>query len=143
MKTQYIILMSVYFFIFVVVSLALIPLAWIIGIVDKARMIGPDLNKVSMVINLGFFIPLGLPILMLDTVADLIYFWRNSFRTDLEKVIIKKEKSTITHRSLRELGLFALKFKEMKIRSVSSSRLIKIFRKRYNVKQNIQYLMFG
>ena len=31
----------------------------------------------------------------------------------------------------------------MKIRSVSSTRLIKIFRKRFNVKQNIQFLIYG
>mmetsp|Transcript_17618 Transcript_17618/g.27250 ORF Transcript_17618/g.27250 Transcript_17618/m.27250 type:complete len:131 (-) Transcript_17618:678-1070(-) len=31
----------------------------------------------------------------------------------------------------------------MKIRSVSSTRLIKIFRKKFNVKNNIQFLIFG
>jgi len=85
----------------------------------------------------------GLPILIIDLFLDMAYFWINNFRRDLNKIIIVQEKSTITNKTLREVCLVCQQFSENKIKSVTSSALIKLFRIKFKVIPNIQFLMFG
>lgn len=49
------------------------------------------------------FLPLGMPILCFDMLADIYFFWMNNFRQyeELKQIIIPKEKSTVSHKSLR------------------------------------------
>ena len=84
-----------------VISILLIPLAWIIGIVDKVKTILPTDTTKDIVMNLGLFILAGPLILLLDTFADVYYFWQVMFKTKMKQIIIEREKSTINHKSLR------------------------------------------
>lgn len=77
--------MLIFFAVFVAVSALLIPLAWIIGIIQKVSNIS-DMNMTfnQKVINVGIFIPFGPIILSLDLLSDMVYFWKNSFRKNLK-----------------------------------------------------------
>ena len=66
------------------------------------------------------FLPFGLPILCLDFLVDLMYFWRNNFRTDLQEIIIPKDKSYVSHASIKELLAVGEKYIENKIKSTST-----------------------
>jgi hypothetical protein len=75
--------MMVFYSLFIAVSFALIPFAWIIGILDKVKAQTPQTPMNEKILNLGLYIPFGVPILVFDTFADLYYFWKNNFRTNL------------------------------------------------------------
>jgi len=92
--------------------------------------------------NLGIFIPFGIVILMFDTLVDLTYFWKNNFRDDLKKTIIVKEKSMITHMTIRNIIDICKRYSTSKIKSVHATTLIRSFRRRYRVNQNLQFLIF-
>ena len=83
--------MSVNFMMFLVVSVVLIPIAYVVGIVDKVKHLR-YLNKDDQRMNYGFFV-LGFIYLLLDLFADVYYFWHNNFRTGLKKIIIEVEDS--------------------------------------------------
>ena len=91
--------------------------------------------------NYGFFI-FGLVYLLLDLFADIYYFWHNNFRAGLKKIIIEVEDSTVSHKSLREIDAMVKRFSKNKIKSISTKYFLKHFAKRFNVIQNIQYLIF-
>ena len=81
MMAQYILFMMIFKLFFMIVSCALIPVAYIIGIVDKMKTLSTQKDPKSKVINNFIFIPLGIPILLFDTFADAMYFWKNNFRS--------------------------------------------------------------
>lgn len=128
--------------IYIISSLVLIPFAWIVGIVDKLSAKNTQYTELDKLCNY-LFIPFGLVILMLDMLQDLNYFWKNNFRTELKQNIIVKEKSLLTHQSLRDLDSYAKKMRTNKIKSLSTIYLIKYFRNKQLVPQNIQFLMFA
>jgi hypothetical protein len=96
--------MLVFFSFFIVGSIVLIPIAWIMGIIDKLKH--PSRDKLDNIVNMLFFL-IGPVILLLDVVADLYYFWKNNFRQNLLQNIIAKEISLVTHKSLRELDYYS------------------------------------
>ena len=49
----------------------------------------------------------------------------------------------LTHNSLKELDGYTNKMVNNKIKSVTTGYLIRHFRTRFNVIQNIQFIMFG
>ena len=104
MKIQYCLFMMVFFLIFIVVSVMLIPVAWCMGIIDKLKH--PSKDKFDNIVNMSFIL-LGPVILTFDVLADLYYFWINNFREDLLKNIIAKEVSFVSHKSLRELDYYS------------------------------------
>jgi len=140
MQFQYIFFMSVNFMMFLIVSIALIPIAYVVGIVDKVKHLR-YLSKDDQRMNYGFFI-FGLVYLLLDLFADIYYFWHNNFRAGLKKIIIEVEDSTVSHKSLREIDAMVKRFSKNKIKSISTKYFLKHFAKRFNVIQNIQYLIF-
>jgi len=79
------------------------------------------------------FIFFGPLILELDFIADCAYFWKNNFRTDLKEIIIPKDKSLISHKSIREYLSIGDKYIENKIKSANTGQMVKIFRKRFLV----------
>jgi len=103
MRIQYILFIVVLMVFFIVVSFLLIPVAWIVGCGDKAKSIKNQPNFHAALLNNYMWFPFGLLILTADCVADMWYFWTNMFREDLKQIIIPKEESTITHKSIREL----------------------------------------
>jgi hypothetical protein len=64
---------------FILISVLLIPVAWIIGIIDKTKAIKPTDTPMDTLRNLGAFILLGPLILVLDCFADSYYFWHMMF----------------------------------------------------------------
>jgi hypothetical protein len=75
--------MTILFLIFVIVSVALIPFAWIVGCVDKLNADSTHYSQTDKICNY-LFIPFGAIILPLDILADMSYFWKNSFRQGLK-----------------------------------------------------------
>jgi hypothetical protein len=129
--------MLIFFLVFVLVSFALCPLAWIIGILDKISTVKLSKSKTEKILNIGIFIPLGLPIMVLNSLMDIYYFWMNNFRTDLKKIIILQDESTVSHESIKDL-LNTYDFYRMnKIKSAHTTQLIKKFRKKLAVNQNL------
>jgi hypothetical protein len=81
MKLQYVIFIMIFYMNFFSISIILIPIAWIIGIIDKAKSIKPTDTGMDTIRNLGAFIVLGPLILVFDTCADSFYFWQMMFKT--------------------------------------------------------------
>jgi len=81
---------------------------------------------------LGFLI-FGLFILGLNLLADFYYFWKNNFRTKLNKIIIEKQKSTLTSLSIKDIVNLCSKYKDQKIRSVYSIDFVRSFRSSFYV----------
>jgi len=89
------------------------------------------------------FVVLGLIGLVFSLFSDLYYFWKNNFRSNLKKIIIERQRSTLTNNTIRELKMVCSKYSDQKIKSVYSIDLVKTFRKNFRVKENLQYLLFG
>jgi hypothetical protein len=99
----------------------LIPFAWIVGTIDKARSIRPTDTTKDILMNLGLFAILGPVILVFDCFADIYFFWMVMFKTKMKQIIIEREKSTIDHKSLRTLMGLSKVFNENKIKTAHSS----------------------
>lgn len=138
---QYILFILCFQIVVTAISILLIPLAWIVGIMDKVKTILPTDTTKDIVMNLGLFILVGPLILLLDTFADVYYFWQVMFKTKMKQIIIEREKSTINHKSLRQLMGLTKVFSENKIKSAHSAQFVGIFRDNYKVMQNILFLM--
>ena len=119
--------MVIFFVIFLVVSVALIPFAWIISVVDKLSTSNSNYTPLDKVFNY-LFILFGPLILTLDVLSDLNYFWKNNFRTELKMNIIVKEDSRLTHASLRDLDRYSYKMGSNKIKSLTTLYLVRHFR---------------
>ena len=145
MQLQYVIFMSIFFCLFVIVSAALTPLAFIVGCFDKLKSMNSQESGHEKLLNNLLFFPLGLGILVGDMVSDIFYFWKNNFRPhdQLKQIIIAKEKSTVDHSSLREIMNLCRLYEMNKIKSVFTHQFIKSFSKKLNVNQNLQFLLFG
>ena len=128
---------------FVVVSLLLIPAAWVIGIKDKLSQVNSMKNKNDKMMNVFIFIPFGIPILFCDLLTDCLYFWVNNFKTDLRKVIIERQRSKISHSSLKEIMQMMKNYSDNKIGSMFTRRFVDIYGRILNVSDNIKYLIFG
>ena len=84
MLASYCTFMMICFGLFMTISIAFIPIAWIIGVYDKTvKTTNQNMTKLDKMINY-LFIPFGPLILLADLVADFFYFWKNNFRTDLK-----------------------------------------------------------
>ena len=145
MKLQYCLFMVIFFTIFIIVSIILLPVAYFISIMDKLKAFqsNNDPTNKAPLMNLIIFIPMGAPILCFDLLADCYYFWVNCFRTKLSVIIIEKEKTTINHRTIRELMMLCEKYSANKIKSAHSKQIIQFFMRRLKVTQNLQFLLFG
>lgn len=143
MRIQYVLFMIVLKAFFCAISVLLIPIAWLIGCVDKIKSLHNQPNFHTALMNNYLWFPFGMLILSADVVADGYWFWKNMFRLDLKQIIIPKEVSTITHKSIRELMQMEKMYADNKIKCVRCSGLIKTFRTRFSVNQNIQFLIFG
>jgi len=84
-----------------IVSLALIPMAWLIGINDKIRNRNYYTTTTDKLLKFWLFIPFGPAILLLNLVTDMYYFWANNFRTELKHTIVVRKKLQIHHESLK------------------------------------------
>ena len=76
-------------------------------------------------------------VLLLDLLADTYYFWKNNFRSDLQKIIVNEPKSHLKHSSVKEILLFSAKYRVNKIPVVNTRLLINFFKSKFNVKGHI------
>ena len=83
MLIQYVMFMLIFQTLFTLVSIILIPFAWIVGTIDKARSIKPTDTTKDIVRNLVAFAVLRPLILVLDIFADVYYFWQVMFKTKM------------------------------------------------------------
>ena len=85
MRIQYILFMGFLITYFIAVSLALLPIAWIIGISFKVSQLkkkpNDDKNKKVWIsfVRLFLFIFLGPLVLLLDTFSDIYHFLKQMF----------------------------------------------------------------
>ena len=120
MQIQYCIFMLFAFAVFVATSFLLIPIAWFSGIIDKLNSLSDLKTKQEKIELVYLFIPLGIPILILDSIADIFYFWKNNFRTNLKKIIIDREHSNLSHKTLRDFMKLCENLTNRKIKSIKS-----------------------
>lgn len=145
-RVQYFVFMLLPFTFFLVVSITLIPIAWLISITDKINAINEYkfADKRHLYVDLVVFVFFGPIILALDTlVGDVPYFWVNSFRSDLNKCVIKKSIASVSHRSLKEIMNMANKYVTHKVDTSYAQAVIGNFQRKLKLKQNLQYLIFG
>lgn len=145
MRLQYCMFMLLFFSIYLAVSMVLFPLALLIGIADKLKTIGAQKSENERLLNNVLFLPFGAAILAFDFLADIWYFWMNSFRhsTTLKQIIIPKEKSAISHHSIRDIMSLCRKYALNKIKSTHTKQYVNTFAKKLKVNQNLQFLLFG
>jgi len=89
-----------------------------------------------------FFI-FGLVILTLNLITDAYFFLINNFRENLKMIIVEKDQSKVSHASLKMFMAQNFKYSENKIKSLKTDYIIKVFRNRFKVKKNLQFLIFG
>ena len=143
---QYSMLIVIICLFYMIGCLLLIPFAYFKSIqVKLQKCFGNEPWKEKLVIWLKLFgfIVLGIPILSLTIMGDFYYFWKNNFRSNLKKIIIERSKSSITNESIRLIVMQCSRYSGQKIKSVYTTDLIKSFRDKFTVKENIQYLLFG
>lgn len=133
MKIQYTAINCVIFFQFVLATLILCPFAWIVALLSKIKNFDSNMSSREKILNVGIFIPFGLPIMLLNSMVDFFYFWQNSFRSDLEKIIAVKEPKTISHDNIRELLRILDKYSKNKVKSCHTPLMVRKFRKKFQV----------
>lgn len=143
---QYAVFIVIIYVMFLIGSILFFPFAYIKSCAIKFKIVLGGSDTKDMGIKLAIFLTfvvLGVPSLSLNLISDFFYFWANNFRSNLKKIIIEKNKSTLSHDSVREIKMQCAKYGETKIKSVYSVDMVKSFRQQFLVKENIQYLLFG
>jgi len=146
MIIQWAVFILIIYAIFFIGSLLMLPFAYLKSLSVKAQLIFKGQNLRESVLNKLYFVgfmAFGFPSLIFSLGADMVYFWRNNFRSNLKKIIIERQRSTLTNDTIRELKMLCSKYSDQKIKSVYSIDLVKTFRKNFQVKENLQYLLFG
>jgi hypothetical protein len=108
MKLQYVVFMLIMFSLFVVVSLVLLPTAFLQSVLRKLQQIFKAKTTIQQIMGILYFMSfciLGLPIMLLTFLADCWYFWEDNFRSDLKKIVIEKEPSTINKNSIMKIKM--------------------------------------
>ena len=105
---QYMLLLSIFFTVFVLVSILLIPFAYIKSIVFKIKQIFQlKYNNRQIIIqkslSLFLFIFFGILVMSITLLADCFYFWKNNFRTNLKKIVVEKKRSEISIVSFKRI----------------------------------------
>lgn len=70
--------MMIFFVSFCIVSYAVLPFAWIVGCMDKFKLMGTPETSIVQIVS---FVLFGQIILQMDFIADMWYFWKNNFRS--------------------------------------------------------------
>lgn len=105
MKLQYIMFMSVFYVFFIAFGILMLPVAYVICMVDKYKTLNKQTNQNEKFYNNLLFFPFGLGILALDFGVDMIFFWTNNFRKkeELKLTIIPRETYSVSHESIRKI----------------------------------------
>jgi len=145
-KSQYIFFMMLIYTYYLVVSIVLVPIAYLVSIGKKINAINSMTIKIdikSIILDHVLFFIFGLGILSCNIFSDAYYFLVNNFRDDLKMIIVQKDDFKVSHNSLKLYLSQNYKYSDNKIKSLSTNYLIKVLRNRFRVKKNLQFLIFG
>jgi hypothetical protein len=90
-RAQYIMFMHIIFAVYVSVSLALTPIAYVVSCYKKLKSLKKTHNFRQKFEDKLLFIPFGLVIMVLNLCNDSYIFWMSMFRKELKQIIIEKD----------------------------------------------------
>jgi hypothetical protein len=131
MKIQYICFILILFVGFSIISITLLPIAFLKSYVFKIQMIfkaNSTYDQAIRLLTLFLFTIVGLPMMLLSFVVDCYYFWLNNFREHLKKIVIEREPSSINNTSIKRIQLLCQKYCFYRIKAVSAMDFVKKFR---------------
>jgi hypothetical protein len=100
-------LIVIIYLMFLVGSIIMTPFAFLkslsVKIQDVLSVKADPKEQIKKGMMLLMFLAIGIPILIVNLLADFYYFWMNNFRSNLKKIIIDKEKSSLTNQSIRDI----------------------------------------
>lgn len=88
---QYASYIVVVYMVFLILSLAILPFAYLVPLRIKLKNLLMANNARDRVITFGhllFYAVTGLPMLVASIFSDFYYFWANNFRSNLKKIIV-------------------------------------------------------
>lgn len=133
MRMQYILFMLFPFTIFSLVSVVLIPVAYLVSLGDK--LLSAQETPKERLHNCAAWALLGIPVLCGNTVVDLYLFWVDCFRPSkgMKLIMIPKDPATITHQSIRRIINVCKEYSSLKIKSLQSTTLVRVFKSEFEV----------
>lgn len=137
---QYSFFIIIVYSLFLVVSILMIPFAFLLTLSLKAKQFWKAdqvRDKFKKGIYMIAYAAVGLPLLTLSIFSDFYYFWKNNFRSKLKKIIIEKRKSTLEVKSIRQIYDYCNYYQSLKIRSVLTRDTVSIFRLKLNILENL------
>lgn len=129
------------------VSIILMPFAYLKSLIYKLKQVfKPQSSPMEIAKNathfLIFFV-FGMPIMILTQIGDCYYFWENSFRTKLKKIVIEREPSNITIDSIKRIIFLCKKYMSNKIKGIYTIDYVKKLREDLGINELLQYLIYG
>jgi len=147
MKLQYLLLMLILFIGFIIISLLLLPFAYLKSLIFKLRQIFiPGATPIQIAQKSAAFIIflfMGIPIMLMTQMADCFYFWANNFRVQLKKIVIETEQTAITNESIKRIMFLCGKYQHNRIKGIYTIDYIKKLREDLGINSLLQYLIFG
>lgn len=143
---QYSFYIIIVYSVFAICSLLMIPIAFLKPLTHKFHTLlkaSSFKTRIVAFIDFTVYAFLGIPLLIMCMFSDFYYFWANNFRSNLKKIIIERNKSTLSNKTLRQIKDYCAYYSYMKIKSILTTNSVKQFREKFNVTQNIRYLIFG
>jgi len=104
MILQYSVLIVIIYGAFLVSSIVLLPLAYLRSVGVKLGKIGRATSikeTIMFLLEFVLFLCFGSLLLIIGFFSDFYYFWANNFRSNLKKIIIEREDSTLENSSIR------------------------------------------
>ena len=148
MLMQYLCLMTIFFIVFILVSIMLIPLAHIKSVIYKIRAISnlKDSNYqilIKEIISVLLFLFFGVFMLLLTLLADCYYFWINNFRTNLKKIVVENEQCKINLESFKRMINYCQVHRDKRMSALFSDKFIKNYREDIHFEKMAQLLIYG
>ena len=143
---QYSVFIIIIYSIFMIISCLLIPFAYMksLGIKIQYFLRASSIkDKIITLFQLVIYLAAGIPMLVMCMFSDFYYFCANNFRSNLKKIIIEKQKSTLNDESIRQMKDYCSRYIYLKIKSMYTTETVQTFRQKFVVIENIQYMMFG
>ena len=146
MKIQYVVFMLIMFSFFVIISLVLLPFAFLQSLMRKLQQIfkaKTNLQQIGKIVYFITFTILGLPIMLLTFLADCWYFWEDNFRSKLKKIVIERDPSTINKNSIIKMKMLCEKYSHSRCKAIYTVDYVKRMREERDIGSLLQFLIFG
>ena len=140
--------MMIMFIGFIIISIVLIPFAYLKSMLFKFKFIYQAHSTQQIIwrsLSLILFIFLGIGFMYLTFFTDCYYFWKNNFRPEeqLKKIVIEREKSTITSQWIKKIKHLCAKYSYNRIKAVYTVEYVRKFREDLDINSQLQFLIFG